>query len=184
VLFGEREALAFIECNNENTGFRRYDGGLREGFRSGWDKTVRSWEKASNRRTAFSPIALSFVGVADPEMPPGLLLSLSVMVDVEGDREKVLVSGPRWVSFNSARNTSQLNSPSREQKSKRAAKSLLLRGSKGICHPKESALDWEALGVGYGGESWQRTLGQFPRHLGWITAAFAIIGTEVPIESR
>lgn len=29
------------------------------------------------------------------------LSSFSVIVEVEGDREKVLVRGPKWVSFNS-----------------------------------------------------------------------------------
>lgn len=46
-------------------------------------------------------MVFSFVGVIAPEMSPWLLLSLSVMVEVEGDLEKVLVSGPRWVSFSS-----------------------------------------------------------------------------------
>jgi hypothetical protein len=43
----------------------------------------------------------SFVGVADPEMLAWFLLSLSVMVDVDGERENVFARGPRWVSFNS-----------------------------------------------------------------------------------
>lgn len=44
---------------------------------------------------------LSVVGVAAPEVL-GAFSSLSgVMVDVDGDREKVLVKGPKWVSFNS-----------------------------------------------------------------------------------
>ena len=48
---------------------------------------------------------LSFVGgcagVAVPEAALWLLSSLSVMVDVEGDRENVFARGPKWVSFNS-----------------------------------------------------------------------------------
>ena len=44
---------------------------------------------------------LSVVGVEVPEIL-GAFSSLSgVMVEVEGDREKVLVRGPKWVSFNS-----------------------------------------------------------------------------------
>lgn len=46
-------------------------------------------------------MVLSFVGVAVPEMAPWLLSSFSVMVEVEGDRENVLVRGPRWVSLSS-----------------------------------------------------------------------------------
>lgn len=47
-------------------------------------------------------MVLSFVGVAVPEMAaPWLLSSFSVMVAVDGDREKVFARGPRWVSFSS-----------------------------------------------------------------------------------
>ena len=61
----------------------------------GFGVITGTWVRASE-----AAIAFSCVGVAVPERPPGLLLSLSVIVDVEGDREKVLVRGPRWVSFN------------------------------------------------------------------------------------
>ena len=50
----------------------------------------------------YTPIVLSFVGVAVPEMAaPWLLSSFSVMVAVDGDRENVFARGPRWVSFSS-----------------------------------------------------------------------------------
>jgi hypothetical protein len=46
-------------------------------------------------------MALSLgVGVADVGWRP--FSSFSVMVDVEGLRENVLVRGPKWVSFSSA----------------------------------------------------------------------------------
>lgn len=61
-------------------------------------------------------MAFSSVGVADPARPPGLL-SLSVMVEVEGDREKVLVRGPRWVSFNSARHHMSAGIPTPKRRS-------------------------------------------------------------------
>lgn len=44
------------------------------------------------------PMVPSFVGVAEPAML-GWAFSLSVMVDVDGEREKVLAKGPRWVSL-------------------------------------------------------------------------------------
>lgn len=42
------------------------------------------------------------VGVTDPATD-WFFSSLSVIVDVEGDRENVLASGPKWVSFSSGR---------------------------------------------------------------------------------
>lgn len=45
------------------------------------------------------PIVFSFVGVAEPAMLAWAFSLLSVMVDVEGDREKVLAKGPKWVSL-------------------------------------------------------------------------------------
>jgi len=55
---------------------------------------------------AWESIPISLVGVDVPEMlgPPFSSLS-GVMVDVDVDLEKVLVRGPRWVSFNSAEAT-------------------------------------------------------------------------------
>ncbi len=45
---------------------------------------------------------MSFVGVEEPEMLGWFFSSFSgVIVDVDGDLAK-LVSGPRWVSFNSS----------------------------------------------------------------------------------
>lgn len=49
-------------------------------------------------------ILLSFDGVEVPDIP--CFSSFSVMVEVEGDRENVFASGPRWVSLNSAANVS------------------------------------------------------------------------------
>lgn len=49
-------------------------------------------------------LSLFCVGVDVPEIEAGgaFFSSLSgVMVEVEVEREKVLVKGPRWVSFNS-----------------------------------------------------------------------------------
>jgi len=59
----------------------------------GFGVITGAWVRASE-----AAIAFSCVGVAAPERPPGLF-SFSVMVDVEGDREKVL-GRDRWVSFN------------------------------------------------------------------------------------
>lgn len=61
-------------------------------------------------------MVLSLVGVAVPEMAPWLLSSLSVMVEVEGDREKVLVRGPRWVSFSSEGTWVSVKSRARERR--------------------------------------------------------------------
>jgi len=41
----------------------------------------------------------SFVGVAVPDMLGWAFSLLSVMVEVDGEREKVLAKGPRWVSL-------------------------------------------------------------------------------------
>jgi len=48
-------------------------------------------------------LALSLVGVAVPEMDSWALRSLSVIVEVDGDREKVSFRGPRWVCLSSGR---------------------------------------------------------------------------------
>ena len=56
-------------------------------------------------------MVFSFVGVAVPEMADWLLSSFSVMVEVEGDRENVLVRGPRWVSLSSEMTTPSVMSP-------------------------------------------------------------------------
>ena len=56
-------------------------------------------------------MVFSFEGVAVPELPAWLLSSLSVMVEVEGEREKVLARGPRWVSFSSGVPTCQTRTP-------------------------------------------------------------------------
>lgn len=57
-------------------------------------------------------MVFSFVGVAVPEMLAWLLSSFSVSVAVEGVRENVLVSGPKWVSFSSSRqNNGQFSRP-------------------------------------------------------------------------
>lgn len=55
-------------------------------------------------RKDYAPMALS-LGVGVAEVGRGLFSSLSVMVDVEGVREKVLVRGPRWVSLSSVQET-------------------------------------------------------------------------------
>ena len=100
VLLGKGEALAFVESHDEDTGFRCYHGHLRKGFGSGCEVGWVNGRRATGTQSGgiFLPIALSFVGVAVPEGPPGLLASLSVIVE---DREKF----PRWVSFSSAETT-------------------------------------------------------------------------------
>jgi len=53
-------------------------------------------------------MALSLgVGVDDVGMRPFSLLS--VMVEVEGLREKVLVRGPKWVSFSSIKESQHVS---------------------------------------------------------------------------
>jgi hypothetical protein len=67
-------------------------------------KVVRGRKQASKRHGGCKiPIVLSFdgVGVAVPEVLPCTFSSLSVIVEVEGDLENVLVRGPRWVSLSS-----------------------------------------------------------------------------------
>ena len=49
------------------------------------------------------PIVFSFVGVTAPETLPWLFSSLSVIVDVDGERPNELARGPKWVSFSSTR---------------------------------------------------------------------------------
>jgi hypothetical protein len=61
------------------------------------------------------PMVFSFVGVAVPEMEDWLLSSFSVMVEVEGDRENVLVRGPRWVSLSSKLAMLSVTSPTRDR---------------------------------------------------------------------
>ena len=58
--------------------------------------------REGERAVWFVRMELSPVGVTDPAID-WLLSSLSVIVDVEGDRENVLASGPKWVSFSSGR---------------------------------------------------------------------------------
>lgn len=62
------------------------------------------------RGRCYVPMALS-LGVGVDEVGGTPFSSFSVMVDVEGLREKVLARGPKWVSFSSAqeaRHVSQL----------------------------------------------------------------------------
>jgi hypothetical protein len=97
--------LAFVDSNDEDTGFGCFDDGrLRECFRGGWEITSQNTRRGEggkgSRDKVHTPIVLSFVGVAVPEMAaPWALSSFSVTVAVDGDRENVFARGPRWVSF-------------------------------------------------------------------------------------
>lgn len=98
MLFGEGESLAFVEGHDENTGLWRLDNGcLRHGFGRGCSRLVGQYRYTMLARD--SPMALSVVGVTAPALcwPWSFL---SVMVEVDGEREKGL-KGPRWVSFSS-----------------------------------------------------------------------------------
>src|SRR4051794_41039254 len=97
-------------------------------------------------------MAFSSVGVADPARPPGLL-SLSVIVEVEGEREKVLVRGPRWVSFNSAHHAPSARIPNQKGARDRARRAA----------PNAAPVD---ASVGKADARREPTLGEFPRHFG------------------
>jgi hypothetical protein len=66
-----------------------------------WDEGERIEEV--RRAVTSIPIVLSLAGVAEDEEGAATVLawflSSPTMVDVEGEREKVLVRGPRWVSL-------------------------------------------------------------------------------------
>jgi hypothetical protein len=91
------------------------------------------------------PIALSLVGVDTPAMLARDLSSFSVMVEVDGVREKVFARGPRWVS---------LSSDNRQNIS-----SFVFDEEKG----NTSNIGEERLNQGFGRNL--RTLGKLPGHL-------------------
>jgi len=114
VSLGEREALAFEEGDDEDAGLGGYDRRLGQGLGGSCANPMLAvGDQKKGLGELFLPMAFSSVGVADPARPPGLL-SLSVMVEVEGEREKVLVRGPRWVSFNSAHHHMSAGIPSQK----------------------------------------------------------------------
>lgn len=103
MLFGKCKVLTLVERNHKNARLRRlHDGFLDHVFRGSYKKKkVRyKYELLKNYGWGDEPIALS-LGVGVAEVGMGDFSSFSVIVDVDGFREKVLVRGPKWVSFNS-----------------------------------------------------------------------------------
>lgn len=120
MLLGKGEALAFVQGDDENAGFRgRLEGFLDHRFRgscSGLGSQPEATEgrfevepshvckkvrvvKVVRRRWWTLPMELS-PGVGVDEVGGGIFSSLSVIVEVEGFLEKP-ARGPRWVSLSS-----------------------------------------------------------------------------------
>jgi hypothetical protein len=89
-----------VERNDEDTGFGRFDNGrLGQGLGSSYNEGTVSTKEGEMilNHGVYIPMASSWVGVVASVLDCASF-SLSVMVEVEGDREKAL-RGPRWVSL-------------------------------------------------------------------------------------
>jgi hypothetical protein len=106
---------------------------------------------------------LSFVGVGVPVLLAMLAFSSfavsPVIVDVEGDREKVLASGPRCVSLSSRRYVS-------DPKFRGAMDVELIkfRSHLRVVSQRQEVAEELAMAL-IGGSRAGLTLGQFPRHI-------------------
>jgi hypothetical protein len=98
VLFWQGKALGLVEGDDEDSGLGGLDnGGLGQRLGSGCENVSQLLYGAPVEGDA--PMVFSVVGVVAPALG-WPFSSLSVMVDVEGEREKAL-RGPRCVSLSS-----------------------------------------------------------------------------------
>lgn len=101
MLFGagrEREALAFMEGDDQDTRASRRWGRGSVGFGRGWARLVSVGMAWSEQ---YLPMPLGSLGSETLEALG--VCSPPTMVDVDDERLKVLASGARWVSLSSAR---------------------------------------------------------------------------------